>query len=243
VTAIRDITAECFNAVVALRHVGDDSLLSPGLLHAQFLAVIAAMQTRARTARYLDKEIEDITYAIVALIDEVALRKSGPIVMHWMTDLLQMRLFNENVAGDGFFLRLERLLASPERSERWRDVLFVFYACLALGFQGRYQMQGGDSQLVALTQQVSVALGVAGEPAPLSPRGKRPAESRRMSRQTVSVVSVALVALGLSAALYIGLRIHIAGEADRVVERARAAEDTLEAMTRLAATPAPEGGR
>ena len=88
-TTIRDITAEPFNAVVALRHVGDSSLLSPALLHAQFIAVLEAMQTRARTARYLDKEIEDMCYAIVALIDEVALRKGGPIVMHWMTPAMR----------------------------------------------------------------------------------------------------------------------------------------------------------
>lgn len=246
---IRDITAECFNAVVALRHVGDDSLLAPALLHTQFIAVLEAMATRARTARYLDEEIDEIRYAIVALIDEVALRKGGPIVMHWMTDLLQMRLFRENVAGDGFFVHLERLLAAPGRSERWRDVLFVYYTCLGLGFQGRYAMQGGESQLVALTQQVGQALGIGGEAMPLSPRAKRPAQARSLSRQAVSVVSVALVALGCAAALYLGLRLHLAGEVARVVERTGLAEDALAARARVvpsaessAAAPTGQGG-
>ena len=66
------------------------------------------------------------------------MRKPGGIRDVWMSNPLQLHYFNENLAGEGFFYRLERILADPRRVEALR----VYYLCLLFGFQGKYAVRG-----------------------------------------------------------------------------------------------------
>ena len=69
---------------------------------------------RAREAGVRPDDVADITYAICALADELALGVPGAMQQYWMYNLLQLRYFNENVAGENFFHRLQALRADPE---------------------------------------------------------------------------------------------------------------------------------
>ena len=72
------------------------------------------------------------------------LQKGGALRDFWMPRLLQMRYFNENVAGEAFFERLAAIRRDPTRS----DVLRVYYLCLLFGFRGKYRVRGGELELL-----------------------------------------------------------------------------------------------
>jgi type VI secretion system protein ImpK len=77
-------------------------------------------------------ELESARFALVAWADEVVLRSSWAGRDQWAHDLLQLKLFNTNRAGDEFFERLEAL--RPEQN----DAREIYFLCLAMGFEGQW---------------------------------------------------------------------------------------------------------
>src|SRR6185295_5006414 len=146
---------------------------------------------------FSNQDAQDIAYPVVALIDEVALTKGEAVRQHWQHAPLQMHFFQESVAGEGFFDRLKELRNDVQQKE----VLKAYYLCLALGFEGKYKVRGGELELASLTESVARELGKYQhyEADTLSPSGERPSDSL-VSGKTVGpmlILSGAAVALAL----------------------------------------------
>ena len=110
-------------------------------------------------------------YALVALTDEVAINTPEPLRSYWMSQPLQLHYFGENVAGEGFFARLQALLSDGRRIE----VLRVYHLCLLFGFQGKYGFPGGDVELLRIADGVRNLLERNLEvPDELAPAASRP---------------------------------------------------------------------
>ncbi|HWO11867.1 MAG TPA: DotU family type IV/VI secretion system protein, partial [Polyangiaceae bacterium] len=54
------------------------------------------------------EDVTDAYYALVAFVDEVMQADQGPLKDFWQAHLLQLELFGETRAGEGFFDRLNR---------------------------------------------------------------------------------------------------------------------------------------
>src|SRR5690606_22527429 len=161
---VTEITKDCFNALVQIRDLTDEALLAPETLHTRLVHYIDDLYRKAQAAGLRERDVHDIAYAIVALADEIALRKPGGIRDVWMSRPLQLHYFNENLAGEGFFYRLDQIMADPSRHEALR----VYYLCLLFGFQGKYAVRGGELELAAVQRRVQEALGQVMRPTPLS---------------------------------------------------------------------------
>ncbi len=85
--------------------------------------------------------IHDCKYAFCALLDEIILNSDFEIRDEWERNPLQLRLFGEHLAGEGFFDRLDNLRLEPQKNI---EILEVFYTCMILGFQGKYLLEGED---------------------------------------------------------------------------------------------------
>lgn len=215
---IHEVTKDCFYAIAQLRgragEVGD-----PERAYAHLCRTVDQLLVDARALGYAELDVVDMTYAIVALIDEVALREGGAVRERWMRRPLQLRYFDENRAGEGFFRRLDAVRAEPGRVE----VLRVYYICLLFGFEGEYAVRGGELELDAITQQVKQALASELAERPLSPRAQRPRERLR-GASAVSALGVAGFALLFALGLLIVLRVGLDGQREAVVERLEARE-------------------
>jgi type VI secretion system protein ImpK len=211
------ITKDCFNALNQIRQLDPVSQPPPEVLHQRLRAFIDAMINRGGEAGFSREDVQDIAYAIVALTDELALNMPGPIRQYWVSRPLQLHYFNENVAGDGFFARLETIRQDPRRFEVER----AYYLCLMFGFQGRYRMRGGEVELAGVIEAVQADLQRAREfgGEVLSPHGDRPQEARTAARRELPLVWVSLGAVVLSIALYAGLRISLGNETTSTVNR------------------------
>src|ERR1700690_260602 len=146
---VSDLTDECFSAIGRLR-VLDEPAASPQAVQAQLRTLVDSFKERARKAALPEKDAQDIAYALVALIDEVGLRAPEPLRGYWMSQPLQLHYFGENVAGEGFFTRLDSLLADGRRFVALR----VYQLCLLFGFQGKYGFPGGDVELMRIAETV-----------------------------------------------------------------------------------------
>ena len=146
---VNQITAECFNALRQLREL-DGPIRSPETIHERLTGFIEAMREKAREQGMPQRDADDIAYAIVALADEIALGKAEPLRGFWMNRLLQLQFFNESLAGEGFFTRLQQI----RRDGRRPDVLRVYYQCLLFGLQGKYSIRGGELELMKMIDQL-----------------------------------------------------------------------------------------
>lgn len=110
--------------------------------------------------------IQDCKYAFCALLDEIILNSGFEIRDEWERNPLQLRLFGEHLAGEGFFGRLEALRLEPQKHI---ETLDVFYTCLILGFQGKYLLDGEEKLgylTVRLGQEITTIRGGKPEFAP-----------------------------------------------------------------------------
>lgn len=211
---INEVTKDCFNALIQFRALDSASAVSPQMPYQRLVGFVDQMLASARAANYAEVDVIDMTYAIVALADEFALHKAGSIRDFWMQRPLQLHYFNENLAGEGFFHRLNAVLSDPSRS----DILRVYYVCLLLGFQGQYAIRGGELELDAIIRRVKETLRNDLKDQPLSVQPLRPKED--LGRvDGFPAIWVALFFLLFSLGLLIVLRIGLDRQTENVVER------------------------
>ena len=177
-------------------------------------AATAALERfdRAAAAASLDPdEIRAARIALSATLDDVA-RAAG----HGGAAVA------ESGAGVRFFDLLDGMLGDPRRH---RHALELFYACLSLGFEGRFRDKpGGAHDLARLRDELyrilrrargdmaaELSPAWAGVAEPFRPLG--PSLSGTLTGNGAGWIVWAAVALGLS-----GLYVHLAGSLDRQAE-------------------------
>ena len=200
---IDEITRDCFGAIIQLRRLDPQATLDAQTLHGRLCWFVDQMIQRGQELKMTPEDLGDIAYAIVALADEVVL--GIPTLRDfWMYNLLQLRYFNENVAGENFFYRLDLLRNNPQRY----PVLQIYYLCLLFGFQGRYRVRGGEVELGRITEQLQHDLQRFKiiEEETLSPRGARPPETAGRARRNLPILW--LSAAAVISALAINLALH-----------------------------------
>jgi|GEM_PF-2054472 len=85
--------------------------------------------------------VEQGKYALAAFIDETIINSESNVRETGIPEPLQTAFFNDNLAGENFFKRLEAMLPDLKRN---LEVIEVYYLALALGFQGRYRLSGPE---------------------------------------------------------------------------------------------------
>jgi len=191
-------------------------------LYRQCCQEVERFQARARELELTPTEAELSLYAVVALLDEMAVNQEGPIKEFWQPRLLQMRYCGENIAGDGFFDRLANLRGDPKQAR----ILRVYYLCILFGFRGKYHVRGSELELLEIEEGVRAELqrmnAIPREVA-LSPSGKRPYERIADMGRNRLVFGIATVAACVSVLLYVGLRLALLRDTGMLVESINAA--------------------
>ena len=115
---IDELTADCFNFLIQLRRTDPNAQPPPESVQQRMRSLIENMQRRGLDMNLSREDILEMSYAIVALADEVAVYYgSQNLRQFWLSRPLQLSLFQTNVAGDQFYDRLEALRQDPRRIE------------------------------------------------------------------------------------------------------------------------------
>jgi len=144
-----DLCADWVGLIVGLRSSGE--IGDPAGLRARALELKSKLERNAGDAGFEAADVEAAVYALVAFLDETVLNSAGAAREVWISRPLQLELFGQNVAGEEFFDRLERL--RRERESRI-EALEVYLVCLALGFGGKFKLSGPE-RLHALVAEVA----------------------------------------------------------------------------------------
>ncbi len=212
---IEELTKDAFNAVNQLSGLPNGGGASPAVLYDRLRRFIDEAKNSLRVGGHSDSDAGDVMYAIVALADEVATGKGEAIRNHWLRQPLQMHYFNENVAGENFFVRLDKLRGDARKA----GVLRAYYLALCFGFKGRYAMGDGELDLKRLIDSLWRELERLEQyPTELSPSGDRPDEKMLQAAEHKLPLWLALAALAISLGLYAGLRVLLDGQSRQTVD-------------------------
>lgn len=133
-------------------------------------ASLAALEQRASTLRYNERQVNAVKFALAAFVDETMMSANFPLRDEWEKYPLQLEYFGEHLAGMTFF---EKLDEARKNIESEADVVEVYYLCLLLGFKGKYKIYMED-QLQGVVDQIAADLRRVGrlQEAELSPHWK-----------------------------------------------------------------------
>ena len=221
---LSEIYADCFTLIFNLRTAC--GLNDAAQLRHRTKALLEAAERAAHAAGYRDEDVHKASFALVAFIDETVYASDWDEKAAWQNKPLQLELFDRYDAGEEFFSHLEALRAHPQQHA---PVLEVYYLCLTLGFEGRYQLQG-QHQLQLLIENINKQLRQAATHRPrgvVAPHGHPGDQAAAEMRSKVPVWAVAAGGLVLVLLLYLGMSFYVssrAGEAVRTVEHVQRAQ-------------------
>lgn len=187
----------------------------PGALRDSLAEQLDTFEAAAGIAGIDAGTIEVARHALCALLDESASRT--PWGASWAQTGLVRILLDGDTSGAKFFDDLERALEAPLASG---DLLEFFYACLALGYEGKYRDAGGgrealDGVRLRLHAQIRVRqpLSADGE---LSPHWRGVTTTTRRIPGAILLWGAASVLALLLVALYLAFSASLGALSDPV---------------------------
>ncbi|MFH1144466.1 MAG: DotU family type IV/VI secretion system protein [Candidatus Eisenbacteria bacterium] len=190
--SLPDCFAKLFSFAFGLRGAADLGQAEP--LRLRLLEQLEQAAAAAVAAGFGAHDVEAARFPVVALLDEAILASTWPGRGTWMGNPLQRQLYNMNVAGEEFFIRLEGL---RRKTDDHRPVLEVYFACLAMGFEGRFKLTGRE-KLEPLIRDLARELshGHAAGMDNLSPAWKRPDDFPDSPGEGIPIWTTAVLVLG-----------------------------------------------
>ena len=170
---------------------------------------------------YTAEDLAEANFAIVAFINEAILNSADPNRTEWAKKPLQEELFEQPVAGELFFKRLQKLLGRRDALQL-ADLLEVYYLCLLLGYEGRYAVHGQKGELRLLLDELRERIErIRGRNPALSPDGRLPEEPAPAAATDVVAEKLRIVALGsflVALLCFAASYIHLSLVVDEVVQ-------------------------
>ena len=196
------LATDLFLIVIRMREAED--LGDPAALRKLIMYFIDLFRKNCITAGIGKDTVEEAIYAIVALIDETVLSVPGVCRDYWFDRPLQLDLFGDNIAGEEFYVRLQRMLAQAEKK---KDVLEVYYLCMSLGFEGKFKIMNPEERGVLLDETGrKLRRTKIRSSSSLSPHGNRTdriPQSRKIGGQSIPLWVTAVVVALFTGAAYL----------------------------------------
>ena len=128
----------------------------PSGLREDLLRALGDFERGARQANGNPEQIQIARYCLCSMLDEAVSLMPWGESSGWSQRSLLVSLHGETFGGEKVFKYLNDAMESPRRN---LDLLELMYACLALGFEGRYHVvDNGRAQVDALRDQVNATI-------------------------------------------------------------------------------------
>ena len=211
------LCTDLFLIVIRMREAED--LGDPASLRKLISYYLDLFEKNCKAIGITSEAISETKYALVALIDETVLSVPGICRDYWFTRPLQLDLFGDNIAGEEFYNKLQKMLLSIEKN---KGVLEIYYICLSLGFEGRYKLFNAEER-VSIMEDLGrkIRRTKIRSSSGISPHGARTDSLKRRRRSSGFLfplwLAVIMVAGGI-VALYMSLFVMSATQAAGIMD-------------------------
>jgi type VI secretion system protein ImpK len=137
---LADLASESLILILQLRATDDYG--NAESLKNRIIEMFDRFEHNARNTGIDNEKVRLAKFALIAFLDETIISSSWNQKDSWLTEPLQLKIFDTFNAGEEFFNYLSEL---RQRSSSNKDLLEIFYLCLALGFKGKYQLQSPEN--------------------------------------------------------------------------------------------------
>ncbi len=200
---LETLSTDLLLIVIRMREAED--LGEPRALKKLIQHYIGLFESNCRSIGTSDEHTRDAMYALVALLDETVLSVPGPCRDVWLSSPLQLEYFGDNIAGEGFFRRLDALQGQSDAEE----VLGIYYLCLSLGFEGKYRIMNPEER-EKIIAELAERLGGGREKKRLSPHAFRPVSTLNKKRAGFTLVPLWMFgAVGAAATLVLWITLYL----------------------------------
>lgn len=159
---------------------------------------------------------DQAAWFVAALLDDIAINTPWGGSSGWPGLPLVVSLYGNVDAGERFFDLAEDLMRYPERDPELLELVFL---CLSLGFRGKHRVAGGGGE-AALTQMRNQMARLLrnrdAEDKPLSPHWEGVLADDEDRGFVVPIWSIALLAMALITAVYVGLSIRLSNKGEQL---------------------------
>ncbi len=105
---------------------------------------------------YEEDDIIRLRYCLCVFIDESLLKNEIFMNSFWANNTLTTRFFNENLGGNKFFGIMDNWFENVGKN---KDFLEFIYACLVLGYKGKYETQEDCNEKISyLCENIAAAV-------------------------------------------------------------------------------------
>ncbi len=109
---------------------------------------ILAISSKLSTYKeYEEKDIVKLRYCLCVFMDEIIMKNELFMNSSWAHSTLTVRLFDETLGGDNFYDIALSWLNNPAKN---KDFLEFVYACLVLGYKGKYSSSKDVNERISL---------------------------------------------------------------------------------------------
>ena len=189
---------------------------NPDVLRERLLDNLTYARDGAVTAGVPLTRADQAAWFVAALLDDIAINTPWGGASGWPGLPLVVSLYGNVDAGERFFDLAEDLMRYPERDPELLELVFL---CLSLGFRGKHRVAGGSGEaaLTQLRNQMARLLRDRdAEDKPLSPHWEGVEADDEDRGFIVPIWSIALVAVALIAAVYVGLSIRLSNKGEQL---------------------------
>ncbi|HVO72408.1 MAG TPA: type IVB secretion system protein IcmH/DotU [Ignavibacteriaceae bacterium] len=211
---LADIASESFILILQLRSTNDYG--NAAALKAKVLEMLERLERNARSCGIDNEKIRLTKFALAAFIDETIIGSEWDQKDSWLSEPLQILLFDTFNAGEEFFSTLNLL---RQRSGANKEILEIYFLCLTLGFKGKYQLQSPeylrriiDDLNTELHPEASITIDS------LSPNAKPHENFIKAVNEGLPLWIYPAAAVLLCIIFYIIMSSSVSGKADDVVE-------------------------
>ena len=105
---------------------------------------------------YEEDDIIRLRYCLCVFLDESLLKNEIFMNSFWANNTLTTRFFNENLGGNKFFGIMDKWFENVGKN---KDFLEFIYACLVLGYKGKYETQEDCNEKISyLCENIAAAV-------------------------------------------------------------------------------------
>ncbi len=174
---------------------------TPAALQEHILETLEAFVEASEEMGKSGGEIDDAKYGILSFLDELIL-KHGSFGYDWLEYRLMMKIFNDQMAGEVFFTKLDTFLVDDTK----KDLLELYGILSLLGFQGKYQLEGLEGLQLKIKEVTSQLFPDAVDAIPdLSAFSSVPAGAMPKEKSGRSFILYAIGLVVLSGIVYMSL--------------------------------------
>lgn len=189
---------------------------NPDAMRARLLDNLTAARDEADAAGAARARADQAAWFVAALLDDIAINTPWGGSSGWPRQALVVSLYGDVDAGTRYFDHLDALMRAPDRDP---DLLELAYVTTALGFRGKYRVEGaaGEAELMQLRSRMARLLrDREALDQPLSPNWEGVEAEDEDRGFIVPIWAIVLIAIALIAGSYVGLSIRLTNRGEQL---------------------------